>query len=139
MGYIKRDYVKVGYSYRTPKNSTLTVVDIIGKEYILECSECSKDKELCYKGSIVSTRDGIARGCCPCGCTDPVKYKNEQWRVRAQRVADETGFTIIEIKEDERGKITNYCKIIYKCNKHNELKYDQPIGLFVNNNPNCKS
>lgn len=130
--------INVGYEYKTPKGSILTVKEIDKNGFCtLECSECSKDTELWPYGSIKTKIGEIKCGNCSCGCSKPVKYSSDQWIVRADRAVKDSAFKILSISRNKNGDIKSNCKIKYQCNKHETINEKQPIFNFVNNGPYC--
>lgn len=92
------DYIGKKFEY---VSNTLEVVRYhsgVGnkKKYELYCNVCSKDTELWPKGSILSTMANLNRPtnkpCCGCN-PDKVRWTEEQYKVRVQRICKEKGLT----------------------------------------------
>lgn len=68
---------------------TLTAIgfELKGKKYVylLECSICSKDKELFPDGSLRGYKGNLERGQQSCGCSPTYKWDERQTKVRIKR------------------------------------------------------
>lgn len=85
------------------------------KVYVLECKECSKDKELFPLGSITSNMANLKRGGNPCACYTHTVWKEYQYKVMTERVANEIGVKFIGWDGDYDGCKT---KSLMDCPKH---------------------
>lgn len=80
----------IGTKFNTPKGGILTVVGKLPKEpginvkYQLECSICSKDKEL-FPELFTSTKSNLLGGRIPCGCSGSPRWTKEQYEILIQR------------------------------------------------------
>lgn len=83
-------------SYETKFGNTLTVKSFKTENqkslYTLECSVCSKDKELFPTGSIVTSGDSIRNKRCVCGCNPKYKFKKFQYLIEINRRCKDLGY-----------------------------------------------
>lgn len=117
----------VGTQFVTGKGSVLTVTGVAGKSgrnavFNLNCSVCSKDKQLWPHGSITSVKGDLVRGKIPCGCSKTPRWNPEQDLILTNRLLDEKmphlkAVDTIENKGKHR-KFILECDI---CSKDSEL------------------
>lgn len=111
-------------TFRTPKGGILTVVGLVRKNdrpnhYVVQCSECKKDKDLHGEGLYVIIKAQITRGGIPCGCSKRPRWSKYQWKVMAARFAQKKGFIFKDYAEDYAGTNT---KLVLSCPLHGEWK-----------------
>lgn len=129
-------------TFPTPKGGVLTVVGWIrkngrSKQYIVQCGECRKDRELHGEGLYVITKVNLTRGGIPCGCSKSPSWGEYQWKVRANRLAEEKGFILKGFAENYRGVGT---KLVLFCPLHGEWKTTNILGLKKGKGcPSCGS
>lgn len=90
----------IGSTFLTPKSTILTVTGItpssVGSKirncrFIVECSSCSKDREL-FPDEFTSTKSNLTTGKIPCGCARNPNWSEHQYKVRVQRLCTEKGY-----------------------------------------------
>lgn len=78
-------------TYPTPKGGLLRVKYFIHTKHtylkaILECSICSKDKDLWKEGTIMSSKGHLERGKSPCGCSKISKLSEWNTKILIKRL-----------------------------------------------------
>lgn len=110
-------------TFKTPGGGVLAVVGMAGKQkggvkcYVVHCSECGKDRELCGDGVFTSTKGNLARGVLPCGCSLKPQWSEGQYRVRIRRLAEKKKYIFSGWAEHFKGVETR-CRLI--CPDHGE-------------------
>ena len=96
----------IGSTFNTPKGGVLLVV---GKErlnkrtkYIVECSICSKDREL-FPENFKIAKDHLLGGRVPCGCSEKPERSPLQYEVLIKRRCKETGYEFLGWSENFKG------------------------------------
>lgn len=89
----------IGTTFPTPKGGVLTVTGVVGKRgshavFTLECSVCSKDKELFLDG-FTSLKGGLVKGRVPCGCAFNPKWSQPQYETLINRKCFERGYEFL--------------------------------------------
>lgn len=96
----------------------LKVIGIIEKskhtKYKVECSECSKDKELFPDGYFVGYKNNLLSGQKPCGCSKQTKWKSWQYLILARRVGEKKDFIVHGFMGEYKG---NNSKLQIECVK----------------------
>lgn len=91
MKKIEEDFI--GSIFYTQNGSTLTVTGKNVGKYTVECSKCSKDKELFPEPfTIESWR--LKKGVIPCGCSKAKNWTEEQYKIRVLRKCKEKGYAL---------------------------------------------
>lgn len=136
----------IGKSYVTKNNHILTIKGYINssdkqrrKRYVMECSICSEDKELWYKGSMLTDKNRLDRGVFPCGDSDKIKYTEKQRSVLLTRYLSKNRYKLLSPKDGE-GYYTVRCTVCYK--KDPILWYDGVIKIndykiYYDGGPSC--
>lgn len=101
----------IGRTFPTPKGGILTVVIKLPRPrtegstlYEVECSVCSKDRELFP--SLTSTKASLKRGSVPCGCSKRPLWSLAQDLVRVKRVCHEKGYSFLGFNGEYEGSKT---------------------------------
>lgn len=103
----------IGYTWESKKGSTLKVIDLFKNEntgrwmYIVECSVCSKDKELYPEPLIIERYAAKSRGSVPCGCSAIPKWTEYQQKIRVERVCKNKGYILEGFVEEKLGDKTH--------------------------------
>ncbi|CAL9961504.1 endonuclease [Vibrio phage F99] len=63
-----------------------------GREFILECAVCSKDKGLWPKGSINSIKSSLVNRQIPCGCSKKPEWSEDQFKTLVQRECNQRAY-----------------------------------------------
>ena len=98
----------IGTKFPTPKGGIITVIGVddndsnVNVKFIVECSICSKDKEL-FPDNLLITKSHLIGGSCPCGCPKIPKWDERQYKVIIKRVCDERGYIFKGFAESFRG------------------------------------
>lgn len=75
----------IGTTFPTPKGGTITVMSKLPKnKYMINCSICSKDKEL-YPDGFSIGKSNLKSGAVPCGCARSPRWVEFQYRIRIER------------------------------------------------------
>lgn len=125
---------KVGEEFQTSKGGVITVVarTDIKKDnkyvYILECSICSKDKELWPYGSITTNRVGALSHACICGCSSHTYWSEEQYKIICSRYAEKEGFEFLGLEGTFQGNTT---RIKFKSRYESFVESKIPINSFL--------
>lgn len=125
-------------SYITPKGiiKIIKKVGISGSSnvYQVECSECSKDKELW--GDIVLTSDKfrLKHGIYPCACAKRYDWTESQRVVLINRKCIDQNYQFLGWYGDYKKAFT---KLILHCNKHNISWNTTTIDAFLNGGAGC--
>lgn len=101
----------------------LTVVGWNGKfgnpkKYIVSCSVCKEDPELHGEGLFATAKGHLTRDCKPCGCADKCNWTEEQYKIRAQRAAEEKG--VVFKGWSSEYKNSNFTKVLLECPTHGD-------------------
>lgn len=128
----------IGNKFNTPRGGVLTVVGMVGKRgktalFGLECSICSKDKELWPTGSIVTTKHRLASGGVVCGCAKKTFWTKQQYETLVKRECERRGYVFNEFAGDWKGKDT-------KLKLHNPVKgntWESTIHNFIDHGRGC--
>lgn len=129
----------VGTTFPTDKGSVLTVTGVSHKQntkvlFTLECSACSKDKELFPSGSIMSLKVSLENGRIPCGCSKRTKWSQSQYTTLINRKCIEFGFDFLGFTGEWRG-ISTYLKL---HNLKNDNTWESTnINSFLNHGYGC--
>lgn len=112
-------------TFPTLKGGTLTVVGWSGRQgtskcYIVECSECKKDKYLNGEGVYKITKGVISKWVIPCGCSKKTHFSKSQYFEIIRRASEQKGYTMLGFLNDPQKKITATTKIRVSCQKHGE-------------------
>lgn len=134
---LQREFV--GTTFLTPKGSTLTVIGVSGKQgrlvlFTLECSMCSKDKELWPYGSITSQKCSLVRGSIPCGCAKKPHWTQDQYEILINRKCAERGYQFMGFVGEWEGNLT-YLRL-HNPKNDNTWKTTN-ISSFLNLNVGC--
>ncbi|WNO47268.1 hypothetical protein [Vibrio phage vB_VibM_10AMN] len=117
----------IGTQFETDNGSTLTVTDVSHKQgssavFTLECSVCSRDKELFPYGSITSTKSGLVRGRVPCSCSNSPKWAPEQDLILTNRFLAEKMPHLKAVDSiKEKGKNRKFILECEICSQDTEL------------------
>lgn len=96
-------------TYKTRKGGIVTIIGRgEGEKVLVECSICSKDKELFPE--LYSYRGVLRKGIFPCGCSKQPKWKEHQWKVIVDRRCQEIGYDFLGWEGDFKG-IYTYLKL----------------------------
>ena len=103
----------IGTTYPTVKGGTLTVVGFKGDTCHLECSLCSRDKEL-FPEPFSTTKYALLKGSRPCVCSlkGGYSWSEHQQKVRCTRVCETKGETFLGFKD---GTFKGTSKVIVRC------------------------
>jgi len=116
----------------------LKVVGIIEKsrhtKFKVECSECSKDRELFPNGYFSSTKSNLLGGGKPCGCARCTKWKDWQFLILAKRVGEKKNFIVHGFSEDFHGTST---KVTVECIKDGYI-WKAPLTNLLSYKSGCK-
>ena len=79
----------IGTKFKT-EGGELTVLGFNGRDsrgiaqFTVECSVCSKDKEL-FRDPFIMTKGSLQKGGVPCGCSKNIRYSSEQYKIIIKR------------------------------------------------------
>lgn len=129
----------IGYSYPTRKG-VITVTGIIGsnksknKIFSIECSVCSKDKELFKEPFKCLSRD-IDKQIIPCGCSKSPKWNQYQYDILMKRHCKSNNMSF----HGFHGEFTNckHTKCICSCNKCNHQWNTGSLDNILNQGKGC--
>ncbi|UZV41179.1 putative homing endonuclease [Vibrio phage vB_VpaM_R16F] len=123
----------VGTQFPTPKGGVLMVTGVSHKQggnvkFSLDCSVCSKDKEL-FPDGFTSTKSNLMSGYVPCGCTFNPKWTPEQDLIHTNRFLAEKMPHLKAVDSiKEKGKAR---KFILECSVCSEDKKLWPYGSIT--------
>ncbi len=136
----------VGYSYTTPKGSTITVISesegskTTNRRYLSTCSVCSKDKEL-WPENFDKSKDTYLKQkvFCSCGDRDPY-YTEDQFNVILKRCSSERGdgLKFLSIVPPEKGNIKKTTRVMVKC-REGHITETMNISSYLNFKGYCNS
>lgn len=108
------------------------------KNYILKCSECSRDRELFGMGLFKSPKYSLVRGQIPCGCAKFVKWTDQQYTIRCSRAAAVSGNIFIGFKTLPINRDT---RVVQRCPVHGDWDTSVMNNLLVKFTgcPKCKA
>lgn len=111
-GLTKSQREFIGTEFPTPKGGVLTVTGVVGRRdsnaiFGLECSICSLDTELWFKGKIRSLKCDLTRGGIPCGCAKSPKWTEDQTKIRVERECNKRGYIFHGWSGEYKGKATH--------------------------------
>lgn len=106
----------VGSELKTDKGSVLNVVGSTSKNgiktYQLECSRCSRDREMYPTGLFGLTNSHLRRGVIPCGCAKNPRFSKTQYVIRINRSCENRGYVFLGFIGTWKG---NGTKLKLKC------------------------
>ena len=123
----------IGMTFPTPRGGVLTVIDVLpkvkgkAKQYICECSICSKDEDLWYKGSITTVKNGLVYGRIPCGCRKNTQWSARQYNVKIHRECVTRGYEFLGFCST---KVKSDTRIFLKC-KSDDHEWQPVINKFL--------
>uniref|UniRef100_A0AB39AJB5 Homing endonuclease n=1 Tax=Vibrio phage P018-4 TaxID=3229728 RepID=A0AB39AJB5_9CAUD len=115
----------VGTQFQTPKGGVLTVTGVAGKNgkiavFSLECSVCSKDKEL-FPDVFISTKGHLMKDQVPCGCAKSPKWTPKQDLILTNRLLEEKMPHLKAVDSiKEKGKPRKFILECDTCSKDSE-------------------
>lgn len=77
------------------------------RKYYVNCSMCSKDRDLFPEYSIQISKANLLKGSIPCGCSVSHKYEEWQYEILVKRKCKEKGYKFIGWSGEWLGKNTN--------------------------------
>lgn len=99
----------------------------------VECSECSKDTELFPSGYFIIRQDHFKNGIKPCGCGKNVRWIDDQFLIKVQRIGEKKQFIVHGFAEDFHGANTKInCECLIDGNK-----WTPTINNVINNDHGC--
>lgn len=128
----------IGTQFETSKGSIITVVGICknrangAKVYQVECSVCSKDKEM-YPFPFVMMKGNLKGGSTPCGCAKSPKFTPAQMQIRLSRLCQQYGLTFVKFNEPYK-KLENY--FTFNCPHHGDQV--NRVYNFIYNHTRCQ-
>jgi hypothetical protein len=134
--------IVIGNSYKTDTESTLTISEFLNQDrfgnnhYILECSVCSKDKELWPYGSINASVHALNSGTVPCGCSKSTRWTEDQYSTLIRRSCEEKDLKFLGFVGEFKGK---YTKLKLLCNKCGREWDTSVTANLLNSNAGCRS
>lgn len=131
--------ISIGHQWSCGNGAKLTFVSeanqINGHRVaVLNCSICSKDRQLWPAGSIRSKILHMNQGKRPCGCSISPKWSASQQRLRASRVLAEDGYFFVAWENEFKGKDS---KLVAHCPKHGSFTLS--MGHLMTSGTRCQS
>lgn len=117
----------------------LTIKDYLYKSEVgnlyfsVECSSCSKDKEL-HPDLFKTTSANWIVGCIPCPCSNSYYWNRNQYKILIQRKLKDTHWVLKDIPEIDKGNVT---KVDIYCTKHNRTHKVNISNILEGKSP-CK-
>lgn len=135
MNYSDFDVIQ-GDSFIGSKFGEQSQLEVIGwsgrkvshKIYILKCSTCAEDSELCGDGLFTSTKGALVKGHLPCLCAKNFRMTEEQNIVRVNREAVKRDIEFLGWADGFKGARDSF--LVLKCAKHGIWKSAQ-INNFL--------
>lgn len=131
--------ISIGHQWSCDNGAKLTFVSeseqINGHRVaVLNCSVCSKDKQLWPAGSIRSKIIHMNNGRRPCGCSISPKWSVSQQALRASRALALDGYFFIGWENEFKGKDS---KLIAHCPTHGSFTVS--MGHLLTSGTRCQS
>jgi len=135
---LKQDNVLIGTGTYTYIGSFLDPTPGSRTKFIFHCSICAKDKELFGNSLFWTQKSDFHRGQIFCGCSNSVKWTQDQATVKSERAAREAGHIFQGIIQPFAGGISRCNLYCPKC-EHSWTSKLSNLWTLKRGCPKCRS
>lgn len=105
------------------------------KLYSVRCSICCKDPELFGEGVFLACKGNLISGAIPCGCARNVKWSYAQYCIKAKRIIEKLGYSLVKMYENTEDPRSSIVEM--RCEKHS-LNFKRNMQTVIQKQVICK-